>query len=145
MTGTTVVLVCGGRDFTDARLADASLDALHARLGISLVVHGNARGADTLAHNWALRHNIAVRPFTAQWARYGRSAGTMRNEQMLREARPDYVVAFPGGVGTAHMVRIARANGTRVIVVAAEQNCAPNVTDAPNVAPTGPRAQDSRS
>jgi hypothetical protein len=42
-------------------------------------------------------------------------AGPIRKQQMLDEGKPDLVVAFPGGRGTAHMVRIARAAGIEVI------------------------------
>jgi excisionase family DNA binding protein len=52
--------------------------------------------------------------YPAQWEVYGKSAGPRRNEHMLREGKPDGFVAFPGGVGTAHLVRIAKAAGVKV-------------------------------
>jgi len=53
----------------------------------------------------------------AEWDKFGRRAGPLRNEQMLREGKPDVVVAFPGGRGTAHMVRIAKEAGIDVLEI----------------------------
>jgi len=75
---------------------------------------GMARGADMLAWQWAHDFGIPTCEFPADWDRHRRSAGTIRNEQMLREGKPDLVIAFPGGRGTAHMVRIAKAAGVPV-------------------------------
>jgi UDP-N-acetylmuramoylalanine-D-glutamate ligase len=50
---------------------------------------------------------------------HGRSADPIRNRRTLDEGKPDLVVAFPGGRGTAHMVSQARAAGVRVIEVMA--------------------------
>jgi hypothetical protein len=102
------VLVCGGRDYTDVTTVERVLDRLHERTPFSCVIHGGARGADTLAGLWAKSRNVPVETHPAAWSKYGRAAGMIRNEQMLRDGRPDVVVAFPGGVGTAGMVRIAR-------------------------------------
>lgn len=109
------VLVCGGRDFSDAAMLRAQLDRLHAARPIAVLIEGDARGADKLAGEWAEAHGVTVRRFPADWQRYGRSAGPRRNQQMLDEGRPDLVVAFPGGKGTAGMVKLARAAGCEVI------------------------------
>lgn len=111
-----VVLVTGGRDYTDARRVAEVMDALSTRADLTLI-HGAARGADSLADQWATIRGIPVQRFPADWARFGRSAGIRRNEAMLRGGQPDLVVAFPGGRGTAHMVRIAREAGIKVRLV----------------------------
>ena len=108
------VLVCGGRDYHDSERVQEVLDGLHQETPFSCVIHGAARGADTLAGLWAKRNAVPVEAYAAAWSRHGRAAGMIRNEQMLHEGRPDLVVAFPGGVGTAGMVRIARQAGVRV-------------------------------
>lgn len=56
-----------------------------------------------------------VRAFPADWHRDGKAAGPIRNRRMLLEGMPDLVVAFPGGRGTADMVRRARAAGIEVV------------------------------
>ena len=109
------VIVCGGRDWDRRELTFQELDRLRAELGITTVVHGAARGADNLAGEWARARNIAARDFPAQWNKFGRRAGFLRNQQMLDEGRPDAVIAFPGGAGTRGMMRIAREAGVPVI------------------------------
>jgi hypothetical protein len=114
-----IVLVCGGRNYNDrARVADV-LDFLSPTggNGITKLIHGDATGADRLAERWAFDHHIEVETFPADWKTHGRKAGPIRNEGMLRLGRPDVVVAFPGGRGTADMVRRARAAGVKVIEV----------------------------
>ncbi|QOR55749.1 MAG: hypothetical protein YHS30scaffold667_45 [Phage 65_10] len=104
-------LVCGGRTFSDA----AALDRALGLLPITLLIHGGAPGADRLAGDWAHAHGVPYRVYFAEWNKHGRSAGGLRNTRMLVEGKPDVVVAFPGGYGTANMVRQARAAGVPVI------------------------------
>ncbi len=104
------ILVCGGRDFSDWDLLASTLD----RLGPSSIVHGAARGADTLAGVYAQKKKLPCQAFPADWKKYGKSAGFRRNEDMLKRSNPDLVLAFPGGNGTTHMVRTARNHGYQV-------------------------------
>ena len=110
------VLVWGGRDFQDKARVFATLDGLDP----ALVIHGGARGADSLAEKWAATRQVPCHVYPADWRRHGRAAGPIRNREMLEQSKPDLVVAFPGGRGTAHMVRIARDAGYRVIEAEAE-------------------------
>jgi hypothetical protein len=111
------VLVCGGRDFDDRDTLNATLDELHRERGFTLLIAGGARGADSLAEAWAIAAGVPCKVYMADWENLGRKAGPIRNEQMLAEGRPELVVAFPGGRGTAHMVRIAREAGVEVEVI----------------------------
>lgn len=108
------VLVTGGRDYQNFRKVEQALNRYHRLYGITEIVEGGARGADSLARQWARQNNVRVRTFPADWKKYGRSAGPIRNRQMLTEARPHRVVVFPGGRGTAHMARTARDHGILV-------------------------------
>jgi len=108
------VLVCGGRDFTDARLLNRTLDQLHFKTPITLLIHGMARGADTLADEWAWARKIPVKKFPADWIRHKNRAGPIRNKEMLVEAKPELVVAFRGGAGTSDMMAQARRAGVEV-------------------------------
>jgi hypothetical protein len=104
------VLVCGGRDYSDAQKV---YDVLCGICPTS-IIHGNAAGADDLADSWAKANNVPVIPFPADWGTFGKQAGPIRNQQMLDKGAPELVVAFPGGRGTADMVRRAEAAGIEV-------------------------------
>src|SRR6266446_6491961 len=105
------VLVCGGRDYTNREALYAALDRLHAERGFAKLIAGGARGADTLACQWARDREVPAIVYEAEWAKLGRKAGPIRNQRMLDHGKPDLVVAFPGGHGTADMVGRARKVG----------------------------------
>lgn len=114
----TRVLVCGGRDFADDRLLwRVMLKVLTDKMDRVTVIHGGARGADELAGKWAATLGLDAEVYPADWQQHGRAAGPIRNQRMLDEGRPDLVVAFPGGSGTADMVRRAKAAGVEVIEI----------------------------
>ena len=106
------VLVTGGRHYNDARKVQQVLDALEPRP--TFVIQGSALGADMLARGWAKLNGIAVLDYPANWKVYGRGAGPIRNQDMLTFGQPDLVVAFPGGRGTADMVRRAVRAGVPI-------------------------------
>src|SRR5262245_13933217 len=107
-------LVCGGRGYQDGQMLRAVLDNLRDRRGLSLLVHGDQWGADYLASAWAEKYGIDQAKFPANWTGRGKSAGPFRNQLMLDVAKPALVVAFPGGAGTADMVRRAYDAGIEV-------------------------------
>lgn len=107
-------MVCGGRDYADRDTVFRVLDWMHAEKEIAVVIHGAASGADTLADAWAKARGIETMPFDAQWKKHGKSAGPIRNRQMIVSGKPDAVVAFPGGRGTANMIDQARNAGISV-------------------------------
>lgn len=111
----TRVLVCGGRSYGGWKFLSRELDRLNEEMSFSLIIHGGAPGADSLADSWANLRKIPRMVFKANWAKYGRAAGANRNRKMLVEGRPELVVAVPGGPGTAHMVEIAKKAGVRVV------------------------------
>lgn len=109
-----IVLICGGRDYTDHATIDFVMQQL-IKMNVWCIVHGAARGADSLAAECAEAYGVPTSPFPANWDKYGKSAGSRRNTQMIKEGNPDLVVAFPGGNGTANMIRQAKQHGIRVI------------------------------
>lgn len=109
------VLVCGGRDYSDYGVMDDVLRAFASKHEISWIIHGGARGADYLAACWAKNNNVGEMRFPADWTAHGRAAGPIRNQQMLDVAKPDIVIAFPGGHGTADMVARAKKAGVKVV------------------------------
>lgn len=108
-------LVCGGRDFADAAVFNGAMsDLLRLKGCPKHVVHGGARGADAMAEEWAHRMALYVTAVEADWRKHGNAAGPIRNQEMLDKHKPSLVVAFPGGRGTADMVRRAREAGIDV-------------------------------
>jgi predicted Rossmann-fold nucleotide-binding protein len=107
------ILVCGGRHYADAVLVALALDTIQKKYGITTIIHGAASGADGLADAWATGHSIPQERHPADWKHHSRMAGLIRNQAML-DTKPDVVVAFPGGSGTADMVRRAKAAGVPV-------------------------------
>lgn len=112
------VIVCGGRDYQGYKRVIRCLNQLHEKHGITLIIEGGANGADAHAGIWADNAGIPRCTFHANWNAHGRKAGPIRNKHMLEFMRPDCVVAFPGGAGTADMVRQAEAEGVKVWSVA---------------------------
>lgn len=108
------VIVCGGRDYNDTKAIFTALDKLHAQTPIEAVIHGNASGADRIGGAWDENRGVGNWPVPAQWAKFGKSAGPRRNQNMLGMGA-DAVVAFPGGRGTADMIRRAEKSGVKVI------------------------------
>ena len=117
------VLVTGGRSYENQAVVVEALDRLHRERGITTLIHGAAKGADSLADEWAESRGIEVIACPANWRRYRRAAGTIRNKQMLVEHKPDLVVAFPGSTGTANMISIAEKAGVEVIRTVDPNSC----------------------
>lgn len=111
------VLVCGGRNFRSPAQVSRELDRLHAEQPITALMQGGATGVDRFAKEWAASRRIQRFMCTANWQAHGNAAGPIRNQRML-DWKPDLVVAFPGGRGTADMVARAKASGVKVIEVA---------------------------
>lgn len=112
------ILVCGGRDYLDSQKVNEVLTPYMAPDARDLVIiQGDARGADGLAREWAKKHMIKCENFPAEWDKYGKRAGYIRNVQMLNEGKPDLVIAFPGGKGTAMMVNLAEKAGVEVVII----------------------------
>lgn len=144
-----IVLVCGGRHYTDGTFLFDQMDRLHAERGFTMVVEGGQRsyrkgerkpshGADFFAHEWAVLRGILVRTEYAKWKdlshpdalikvnsrgeKYDANAGFRRNSLMLEKYRPDLCVGFrPGGNGTDDM--LAKAGAASVETV--EQRAVP--------------------
>jgi hypothetical protein len=108
------LLVCGGRKYgVDYQGNEITLltwplyDILQEYLDKNpdlTIIQGGARGADYWAKIWALHAGVPHLEFPAEWDKYGRGAGVIRNTRMIVEGRPDLILAFPGGSGTANMV-----------------------------------------
>jgi len=97
--------VVGTRTFTDYDLLKTELDKIK---NIDLIVSGGAKGADKLAELYAMEHDISIKIFNAEWGKYGRSAGPIRNRKIIESS--DYVIAFWDGKsrGTLSSINLAK-------------------------------------
>lgn len=84
------------------------------------IVSGAARGADSVAIDWAVVNWVSIEEYPADWRANGLAAGPIRNQKMLDQEHPDLVIAFPGGKGTADMVRRARKANIPVMEISYE-------------------------
>lgn len=132
----SVILVCGGRTYgeeVDGKPIEQThrerhhvYHELYARTAPknpeymlpdpeTFIKSGAARGADSVAIDWAVVNWVRFREYPADWDRHGRGAGFIRNQEMLDDGKTDFVLAFPGGRGTEDMVRRALKAGVKVI------------------------------
>lgn len=109
------VLVCGGRDYDDRDKVFSVLDGLKEKYGIDYVIEGGAKGADSIAKEWRQERGIIGATFKADWNKWGKRAGVIRNTSMLFAGNPDYVIAFPGGRGTENMLEQSVENGFTLV------------------------------
>jgi hypothetical protein len=105
------ILVTGGRDYADWDHVRSVLAEYRDRS--PSVIQGGASGADALAGWTAALLGYPSRAYPANWEKWGKAAGAIRNREML-DLEPDLVIAFPGGRGTADCVREARRRGIAV-------------------------------
>ena len=107
MSDRFAVIIAGSREFDDYQLLCAKCDWLFQNKKPTAILCGKARGADTLGERYAKEHDIPVDYYPAEWDRYGKSAGYIRNEQMAMNS--DALIAFWDGKsrGTKHMIDLA--------------------------------------
>ena len=109
------VLVCGGRSYSDRHTIFEILDRLAGRVGISRILHAESRGAEGFAVEWADSRNVRTRQYAA--AGTGSDLPALPKNRKPVSEKPDLVVAFPGKVRTAEMVRSAKERGIAVIEI----------------------------
>lgn len=121
------VLVCGGRDFTDANFIRSALENLLFN-GTTIptelfIIEGAGPGVngqpscDELVYQWRTSVGVAGERYPVNFTLDGPwpAAGPRRNQRMFREGKPERGIAFPGGRGTANMVGIMKKAGIPVI------------------------------
>ena len=120
------IIIAGSRGFDDYRKMCQALDEAGIHLLRTLddieIVSGHAKGADALGEKFAKAFNIPLKVFPADWNRFGKAAGPIRNEKMARyasEADRGILFAFPIGKsrGTRNMIATARRYGIEVYIL----------------------------
>ncbi len=114
------ILICGDRLWTNGQLILHILTTIGVK-NIEVVIEGACRGADRLGGAASRQLGIPVLEFPANWTKFGKSAGPIRNRQMLTEGKPNLVLAFHNNIknskGTKDMVNVMRAGGVPVRII----------------------------
>lgn len=107
--------IIGSRDFNDYKLLTQTLETYKDK--ITIVVSGAARGADSLGERWAIENGKQTIIFPADWDKYGKRAGYIRNEDIIKNS--DCVIAFWDGIskGTNHSITLASRYNKPVKIV----------------------------
>lgn len=112
------VLCCGDRNWTSYEIIRRELEKLD---DFTVVIEGCAKGADSISGWIARQLSYKVLEFPADWKKYGRAAGPIRNKQMLDEGKPDLVLAFHTDIenskGTKNMIEQSTKRGIKVILI----------------------------
>lgn len=113
------LLICGGRDLDEIKAHGVILEwiaygSLNQKWGIEHIIQGGQRGGDRAGRTVADILDIPQTEFPADWKRYGKAAGMIRNRLMLTSGQPDAILALSGGTGTANMIKIGREAGIPV-------------------------------
>jgi predicted Rossmann fold nucleotide-binding protein DprA/Smf involved in DNA uptake len=108
--------VVGSRYYTNFEFVEEKINEFRKNNNITQLVSGGAKGVDTLAEEYAEKHNIPITVFEAEWDKYGRGAGPIRNKLIVKEA--DVIMAFPGENprGTLNTINLARKENKIVFV-----------------------------
>jgi len=110
------VVVFGGRHYENEANVLATLDKIHKEYTITQLIEGGASGADRHARLWAQINKIHYVTVPADWKSYGKDAGGIRNGWLL-DLKPDLAIGFPGGKGTANMIRQVKVRRVTLYLV----------------------------
>ena len=111
-------IIAGPRDFFDARELELAItDARKDGIEITEVVCGKAEGVDTLGEEWAKKRGIPVKYFPANWNKYGKFAGRIRNGEMATYGESLIALCYViPSRGTFNMILQAKSRGLKVHV-----------------------------
>ena len=106
--------VVGSRGFKDYRKLEKELNKME---NITEIVSGGAKGADTLAREFAEKNDIKLTEFTPDYKKYGRGAPIRRNKEIVEYS--DQIIAFWDGKsrGTKNTIDIAKKQGKPVTII----------------------------
>lgn len=109
--------IVGSRNFQDYLRASSIFEKYFVQEGVNEIISGGAYGADDIARQLAENFGIKYQVFPADWSKYGKKAGVMRNEQIIQNC--DFLLAFWDGKskGTQHTIRIAKENKVDTLII----------------------------
>ena len=105
-------IVAGSRSITNYRLVKQAIE--QSGIEITVLISGTARGVDKLGERYARENNIPVELYPANWDKYGRQAGIIRNKHMARKADALILVWDGESPGSRSMYWLARGMKLKV-------------------------------
>ena len=112
--------IIGSRTFNDYANAKQWIDRILSEHNLPVptqIVSGGAKGADAIAERYAHEHGIELQVFKADWTKYGRGAGPVRNREIIRHARHFLALWDMQSKGTRHSIETALGQGKPVYIV----------------------------
>ena len=110
------VIIAGSRTFTDYAFLKSKMDLLLSKTNQDIsILCGKARGADTLGERYAKEKGYKIEYFPADWDKYGKSAGVIRNKKMASSGADALVVFWDGkSKGSLNMISVAKEYGLQI-------------------------------
>ncbi len=108
--------IVGNRDYHNYEMIKEKVDYIRGQMVITEIVSGGAPGVDALAKRYATENKLQYTEFPADWEKYGKAAGPLRNTQIVEYS--DFVIAFPQGKspGTRDTIAKAEKEGKLIMV-----------------------------
>lgn len=112
------LIVAGSRGIVDYDLVVQAIKAFEKEFGkVTQIISGGAKGADRLGEKYANEHSLTLVKFLADWNKYGKRAGYLRNEEMAKNADACLCIWDGESKGTKHMIDIAERYGLTTGVI----------------------------
>lgn len=115
-------IIAGMRDYDSPETVERLAAHVHEMYPITEVISGGAKGVDRFGEAWAEKSGIPITPFPADWDKYGKSAGPVRNAEMASAADALLAVWDGESRGTRDMIRKAYKKDLRIWIYRTDQN-----------------------
>lgn len=111
------VIIAGGRSFSDYNLLREVCDHMLQNQIEVEIVSGKARGADALGEKYAKEKGYTIKEFPADWEKYKKAAGYIRNKEMAKYADAAIVFWDGNSKGSKHMIELSQEYNLKIKVV----------------------------
>ncbi|GCE61966.1 DUF2493 domain-containing protein [Microcystis aeruginosa] len=102
------IIIAGSRNFNNYNLLEQKVDFYIGENQDIEIISGTARGADKLGERYAINKGLKLKRFPADWQKYGKKAGYLRNEEMAKYASHAIIFWDGKSKGTGHMIELCK-------------------------------------
>lgn len=115
------IIICGSRNFNDLKAIMIEVDKFVVSNGLLKheveIVSGSAKGADKLGELYAKIRGYQIKKFPANWNKYGKRAGFLRNEQMVKYANQCFAFWDGKSKGTQHTINLCNLHNLPFTII----------------------------